>query len=80
MLYCFCLFFYFFATNVSMHSALLNKSYSMFVFLMLYSILVFVVERFGDLVCFGLHFFGCLFLLIMLSRNPAMKGTIFARL
>lgn len=28
----------------------------MFVFLMLYSILVFIVERFGDLVCFGLYF------------------------
>lgn len=33
-------FFFFFATNFSIHSAFLNKNYSIFVFLMLYSILI----------------------------------------
>lgn len=74
-----CLAVCFFATNISIHYAFLNKSYSVYVFLMLYSLLTFVVEGSWGSVCFD-FFFGCLFLLVMLSKNPAMKGTIFARL
>ena len=64
--------FFFFATNLSIHSPFLNKKVFS-VFLMLYSILI--VEGLGDL-----FYIFWLFLLIMLIRNPIMKGTIFARL
>ena len=48
--FCFYGFFFSFATNSSIHSAFLNKeSYSMFVFLMLSSTLMFVVKGLGDL-------------------------------
>lgn len=65
-------FFFFFATNLSIHSPFLNKEVFS-VFLKLYSILI--VEGLGDL-----FYNFWLFLLIMLIRNSTMKGTIFARL
>lgn len=48
--------FVFFATNISIHYAFLNNSYSVFVFLMLYSLLTFVVEGSGGSVHFDFFF------------------------